>query len=242
MKQIFGQGTKLFGRVVIVLFMSVFVCISVSALCTALFTEEVGYDVYGLPQNGDGPILLYRHYTADGEDTQMKEYETQGYSLRKAEVRSELSKTAKTVCLLSIQGINLLMLIAAIYPSLWQLGAEDSKFTSTKADRLKGVKIGLVSQIPDFLLWCAVAVLALGAGSATPVTTYRLLHCQYYALVQCILGSAQTLHDLSAARVAALLLPLMIVPLVAGIAYVLGGKRLSVGEKLLYKNGKKQKG
>ena len=85
-------------------------------------------------------------------------------------------------------------------------------------------------------------VLALGAGSATPVTTYRLLHCQYYALVQCILGSAQTLHDLSAARVAALLLPLMIVPLVAGIAYVLGGKRLSVGEKLLYKNGKKQKG
>ena len=44
MKRIFREGTKLFGRTVMVLFISVFVCVSVSGLCTALSTEESGYE------------------------------------------------------------------------------------------------------------------------------------------------------------------------------------------------------
>lgn len=48
MKQIFKEGARLFGRLIIVFFISVFICVSISGICTAIFTEEIGYEVYGL--------------------------------------------------------------------------------------------------------------------------------------------------------------------------------------------------
>lgn len=114
MKQIFKEGARLFGRLIIVFFMSVFICVSISGICTAIFTEEIGYEVYGLRKNEEKPVLLYTHYSKDGEDAAMKEYEGQGYSLRKVEIRSDLGKTGKAVQMTLTQTLALLALIAAI--------------------------------------------------------------------------------------------------------------------------------
>lgn len=63
---------KLFGRTVTVLFISVFVCVSVSGLCTALSTEEIGYEVYGTKENEKDAVALYTHCNKDGTDISVK--------------------------------------------------------------------------------------------------------------------------------------------------------------------------
>lgn len=245
MKQIFKEGARLFGRLIIVFFMSVFICVSISGICTAIFTEEIGYEVYGLRKNEEKPVLLYTHYSKDGEDAAMKEYEGQGYSLRKVEIRSDLGKTGKAVQMTLTQTLALLVLIAAIYPQLWQTGASDSnavRFGHMAEDRLKGLKIGLVAQMPDFLLWGATVFLARGLRSEMSVAAYRLIHCRSFSFIQMILGATRELRELSVVQLLLLLLPLMIVPLIAWIGYALGYANISVGEKCLYKksNGEKR--
>ena len=73
MKRIFREGTKLFGRTVMVLFISVFVCVSVSGLCTALSTEESGHGVYGTKENERNAVALYTHCNKDGTDISVGE-------------------------------------------------------------------------------------------------------------------------------------------------------------------------
>ena len=63
MKQIFKEGARLFGRLIIVFFMSVFICVSISGICTAIFTEEIGYEVYGLRETKKSPSCCI-HITA----------------------------------------------------------------------------------------------------------------------------------------------------------------------------------
>lgn len=72
MKRIFREGMKLFGRTVTVLFISVFVCVSVSGLCTALSTEEIGHEVYGTKENEKDAVALYTHDNNDGTDISVK--------------------------------------------------------------------------------------------------------------------------------------------------------------------------
>lgn len=243
MKQIFGQGARLFLRIVLVTVMSMFVCVSVSALFTALFTENIGYEMYELQEGGD-PVLLYTHYDTDGEDTQLAEYEKGGRSLRKVDIRSEMSKTERAICYAVMQTLTLIMLAVAVYPQLWRMGAADSnlvRFGHQARDRLKGLKIGLVSQIPALLIWAVTVVLSRGAGAAMPVTGYRLLQAPFWGFVQMILGSAETLGDLSVLQLLLLLLPLAIVPLIGFAAYVCGYAELSVSEKLIYKNSEERK-
>lgn len=63
---------KLFGRTVTVLFISVFVCVSVSGLCTALSAEKIGHEVYGAKENEKDAVALYTHCNKDGTDISVK--------------------------------------------------------------------------------------------------------------------------------------------------------------------------
>ena len=47
MSQLIRRGAALFGRIVLVTVMSLFICVSMSVLCTAGFTQKIGYEVYG---------------------------------------------------------------------------------------------------------------------------------------------------------------------------------------------------
>ena len=189
MSQLIRRGAALFGRIVLVTVMSLFICVSMSVLCTAGFTQKIGYEVYGYQENSEEAVLLYRHYDKDGEDTQMQGFEDQGYTLKKTEIRSDLGKTGNAVYLSVTQIFCLMILAIFVYPDLWQLGAKDSnavRFKHQDEDCLKGLKIGLISQIPTFLGWVATVALALGVKPQMPVALYRFLNCQYYSFIQVI--------------------------------------------------------
>lgn len=242
MKQIFGEGAKLFARTLVVILMSFFICVSISVLCTAAFTERTGYEVYGYLENEEDSVHLYTHDLKDGEDEQMQKYEDEGYTLRTADLRTALSKKGNIIFLTATQLCATTLLLAFVYPSLWNLGTKDSnlvRFKHQKEDKWKGLKIGLVSQIPAFLLWLGTLVCALGANKTLPLALYRFINCHHYSFIQVIFAQDRTVGDLGVGQFVLLLLLLAIVPVAAQVGYMLGYKNFSIAERLIYKNVKK---
>ena len=73
-------GLKLFVRIIIANILSAIVVLSVIAISVSAFADEIGYDVYGVKGESGETELLYRHYYADGDDTKLEDFETDGYT------------------------------------------------------------------------------------------------------------------------------------------------------------------
>ena len=123
----------------------------VSTLATALFTQEIGYEAYGVKEGSTQNEFLYTYYTKDGEDTKKAEYEEQGYTVSTTQIRDNMSKAERNVFLV-ISLIGTLWLTGSfIYGVSWMFGNKDSNkvhFGRIKEDKLRGAKIGLIATIP----------------------------------------------------------------------------------------------
>lgn len=234
---IFKAGLKQFLRIVVVNIMCFFIVVSFSVLATAAFTKNIGYTAYGTVSGSDDPEELYTYYYEDGEDTKKQEYIDKGYAVTESSVRSVLSGTGKTVYLAVSQIFCLMLLICFIYPNLWQLGTKDSnlvKFKHEKEDKLKGLKIGLISVVPIYIfLLCPVAAKIFGFNFSPLL--FKTLNPSFFSLIEVILNGARTVAELSAWRYILLMLLPLIIPAVSAAAYILGYKNISVGEKMIYK-------
>ena len=238
MKEILQNGAKLFLRTIIVNIMCFFVVMSFSVLATAAFTKNIGYKAYGTLGDSSTTEELYTYYYDDGDDLKKQEYEDKGYKITESSVRSTLSGKGETVFLVVSQIFCVLILISFVYPGMWQLGTKDSnlvKFKHKKEDRLKGFKIGAVAVIPAYLLLIFLVVAKAGAVPDFPVVLYKFLNSSLYSLIEVILGSAVKVGELAVWRLILLFVLPLIVPAVSGIAYILGFKNFSIGEKLVYK-------
>lgn len=239
MKEIFKNGAMLWLRTIIVTLMCVFLCMSMSVLATALFTENIGYEAQVYKEGSEKPEFTYTHYDADGEDTKKAEYEEQGYIVSTQSIRSTLSGSGNVTFLVVTQLFNTLLTISFVYPNLWQLGAKDSnlvRFKHKVEDKFKGLKIGLLGSVPAFLMWIAFVVCKY-AVPHLPSALYRFLNSSSYSFIYAICKDS-TVGELSVLKLILLLLPLMIIPLTAFGAYLLGYKDISLGERFIYKKSK----
>lgn len=217
--------------------MCFFVVMSFSVLATAAFTENIGYKAYGAEDGGE-TRELYTHYYSDGEDTLKAEYEEQGYTVTESSIRSEISGVGNTVFLTVTQIFCLLITLSFVYPKLWSIGTTDSnlvRFKHKSEDKLKGLKIGAVSVIPQYIvLLCFIAAKA-GLYPKMPAVLLKLVNPSFWSLIQLVIGSAATVGELSVIRLVLLCLLPLIIPAVACGAYILGYKNISIGEKIVYK-------
>lgn len=238
MKEIVKNGAKLFLKTIIINVMCFFVVLSFSVLTTALFTHNIGYKAVGTTSDNQSQVELYTHYTADGEDTKKAEYEAKGYTVNELSIRSEVTKTGNAVFLIVSQIFCALILIAFIYPNIWHIGTTDSnlvKFKHKPEDKLKGFKIGLIAAIPSFLGVVFLIVAKLGAFKTFPAALYKFLNSSLYSFINIITGNCITVGDMAWWRIILLLALTLIVPLIAGAAYMLGYNNYSVGERLIYR-------
>ena len=238
MKEILKSGGKLFLKTVVITIMCFFIVISFSVLTTAAFTKNIGYKAYGTSSDTSSQTELYTYYYEDGEDTYKSAYEEQGYTVSTASIRSQISKTGNTVFLTVSQIFCLLILISFIYPELWHNGTNDSnlvRFKHKKEDKLKGLKIGLVTVIPHYLFLIFLVIAKLGALPSFPMVLYKFLNSSFYSFIEIIVGGAVTVADLAVWRLLLLFILPLIIPAAAGAAYILGYNNFSIGEKLVYK-------
>lgn len=238
MKEIFKSGGKLFLKTIVINIMCFFIVISFSVLATAAFTKNIGYKAYGTSSDTSSQTELYTYYFEDGEDSYKSTYEEQGYSVSTVSIRSQISGTGNVVFLTVSQIFCMLILISFIYPNLWHDGTNDSnlvRFKHKNEDKLKGFKIGAVAAIPNYLFLIFLVIAKLGAVPSFPMVLYKFLNSAFYSIIQIIVGSAVTVAELAVWRLMLLFILPLVIPIAAGVAYILGYKNISIGEKMVYK-------
>ncbi len=139
--------------------------------------------------------------------------------------------------------VELVIYAATVFTPVWDRGYKDSNavtYHHKQENLFTGVLIGLIASIPAFLGYLVlIAEKAVGFFSALPAW-YRIVNMTFYPLLSWFFGAAATEGSavLSWSAVMYSALPLLVLPLVCGVAYVLGYKGISVHEKLVYKQKK----
>ncbi len=241
--KIFKLGLKQAGNFIFVAVMSFFLTLSIMMICTGLFTKEVGYtvDVY-VNENDDEPIAHHEHYYADGDDLKYEEYKENDYFIAKNPIRSHLEGTGKAVFFVTTQVLTSILVIAFASNSCYKQGFKDInlvKIGEAKEDKLKGLKVGLIGNIPFFVLFVVAAAMAFGWLPSLNTVTYASFNSHYYPLIMTIGGTASKLSQLGIGQLILMFALQLIAPTISMIAYILGYKGVNFSEKILYKKEEK---
>jgi len=241
MNEISKNGLFLFFRIFIVGIMCAITTISVFFLFTAICTENIGYNAVVTDKDGK-TVKEYTYYEKDGDDIMGEDYEGKGYTVNKTNIRSKLKGKAYVTCSVICELISLGMLYTFIYNKLFELGNKDINLVKCKhkaEDKLKGLKIGLVSSVPAFLTYIGLLIMKFAVKTKIAVSFYSIINMPFFQLFKSIYGNKTKISELGIVEVILLVLPLLIIPLFAQISYTLGYKDIFIMQKVVYKNKNK---
>lgn len=240
----FKIGAHISGRIIVATILSFFICISINVICTTHFTENIGYNAYVYTQDGDTPIDEYQYlYTdTDGtgkDDTKKENYEEQGYIVTTYNVRSTLSGSNRVIFLSVTQLLCFILVIAFSGNGVFKQGFKDANLVRTghlRNDIFRGFKIGLVANLPFFVLFALLIILTIVTPNFRTVW-YAFLNSHFYSAILWISGNSDIVSKLSVLQLVFLFLLQFVIPLASGIAYILGFKEINLTDKLIYKRG-----
>jgi len=243
MKDILLKALKVFGHLIVVGIACFFIVISFNALKIGLFSRDIGYNAYGRLSEEAEPELLYTYYFDDGEDAKAKEFEDKGYELLKYSIRSDVDKGPDIALSVLSQLCCIVILMSFIYNDVWQAGNKDFEATrlhGKKFSKLKGLYIGLIANIPAFLLLTTFIVLKSSATAKLPIAIYTYLNSYAFEIIFAATNGAMYWADIQWWQALVYYSVLLIVPIVCLVSYIIGFKDISLAEKLIYKNSKKK--
>ncbi len=242
MKEIFKNGALLYVRLIVVAIMSLIVYASIAVIMTAAFTENIGYKAYVTDKEGK-EIASYDYEYSEGDDKKLEEYTEKGYTVNKMNVRSSLEGKGAVLNNVLSQGIAFIIAFTFIYNKTFVIGNKDRNLVQFKhkpEDKLKGLKIGAVSMIPNFILFVIIAVVGLGFKSNMTVSVYSLPNFYIFGILKAIFAGVSSVGKLKIRQFALVFATLLIVPALAHLSYTLGYKDIFILEKLTYKSKKKE--
>ena len=138
-----------------------------------------------------------------------------------------------------VQIICILTFYGPIYMNAWGFGDRDCNYVSfnrIKKDMLFGLKIGLIAVIPYFLT-SAILIYSKLNPMHNLVLAYKLLNTHLFGIIYLIAPSAE-IKDFSWPDIFLLNALNIFIPAVSTLGYVLGFKRISISQKLIFKNKK----
>ncbi|HCA30971.1 MAG TPA: hypothetical protein DEP23_16150 [Ruminococcaceae bacterium] len=161
----------------------------------------------------------------------------------KQSIRTEMSAGASLALDTISQLFMLILLVTLVYSKLWERGDKDNNsvnFGRMQEDKLRGLKVGLMAAIPSFVFYILLFFCKLGLISDKYMFIYRFLNISFMPIISNLTGRSSTTADASWLSILAILLTVAVVPLVCYIAYLLGYKEISLGEKFIYVNPNKR--
>ena len=224
-------------RYIITALLTFFIYLSVTVVMVGLFTQNIGYTVYSI-ENGK-TTEQYRYFYADGEDTKYAELEAKGLELQKVETRAALEGRPKFVCDAITQTLGAFILFGFIHSHLWKLGDSDRNLVVTgngEEDMLRGLKIGLIANAPIYLSYLIFLIAKSGILAGEWYAVFRFLNFPQFSVINALYGQAtSSAADISWTNAILGVLTFIVIPLFTGVSYILGYKRINIGERLVYK-------
>jgi len=144
----------------------------------------------------------------------------------------------KTVMLVIMQIVELLICGGLVYGNMWNAGNRDLnkvRFNREKRDFFKGLKIGLIATIPNFVVFVLVIIAKLAGWTNWVFAIYKLMGAYYVPIVYKYVLTDNILSEISMLRIVLSGCLMLFVPLVATGAYMLGISDYSLLEHTLYK-------
>ncbi|MBQ4118783.1 MAG: hypothetical protein IJD45_00150 [Clostridia bacterium] len=239
--EIIKKSFKLYGICILASIMCFFLVVTFNMIGTNFFGTQIGYSMQGEIEGDEEneKIILYTHKYSEGEDLKKQEYIDKGYTL------TEIPMKNTTVKWDIVAQIFLLFMIGVfVYNNLWNLGFKDSnlvKIGEKREDKLKGIKIGFLSQLPAFIL---LAVLSIGKSTFArefSIASYSFLNPHLHRAIYILSGSdGGYFGEFTIGDIAIIFALLLFIPILAQIAYTLGYKSIIVSEKLVYKKNQEK--
>lgn len=243
MKEILLKSLKLYGQLIVAGIMCFILVITFNVLSTGIFTEKIGYTVYGTKEGDESQTELYTYYYADGEDTKKQEYTDNGYTFYEVSIRSEINKSTDIIWDCITEFFLIILYGIFVYNSLWNLGFKDSnmvRINRKKEDKLKGLKIGALASLPSYILLTVLLIGKNSFASGFSVALFSTFNAHLYQLFYFIAGGLY-FAELSIIQIIAFYALLLVTPLIAFVSYILGYKSILVSDKLIYKKNKERK-
>lgn len=227
------RSAKLFGQQLLCVIVSFFMFFSINTIYTFAFGRTV-HDVFAVyPATGETTFL----YSYGEEDTQRDSFVSPAYEIsvqERKEVSPGKQRGANTLTLV----LSVVFLAVVLYAGTWKMGNSDQNMVrigQRRENRLNGLWIGCLSNIPALLLYLVFLAGAYGWMKPMPLTVYRGFNILYYGWIQSVFGSATASAQLSPVQLGELFLPLLVVPAVACFGYWLGYKDIRLFDRLVYK-------
>ncbi len=243
MKEIISKSLKLYGKCIVGSIMCFILVITLNVIGTGFFTENVGYKAYGAKDNSQERVELYTHYFADGEDTKKQEYIDNGYEVSEINIRSQMSKKTALAWDIFSEILLIFMMGVFVYNDMWKLGFKDNnsvKIGVKAENKLKGLLIGFLTALPAFILLTAVLIGKSTFAKDVSIAVYAFLNPHLYEAIITLTNGGGYISEIVPWQFALLYALLLIIPLIAHFAYILGYKSILVSEKLIYKNNQEK--
>ncbi len=227
-------SAKLWLRLLLASVFCFVVWASVFALGTALFSEEVGYRIYQLNEEGTENFLVTEYRYKDNEERPTDIPLEEGQSVYP--LRENSSKTEAGVGAVSML-FTLIIFGVFPYNTLWTMGSHDNNYVQLgrmSSDRLFGFKVGLLTAAPMLLLYGLLVLGKMGIINGVVLKWYRLFNTAFIPYIDGVSGGVTSATELTVGALLALGVVALFIPLVCTVAYWLGFSQISVRERLVY--------
>ncbi len=231
---------KMWGRIVFATLMCAVLYFSLHMLISVLFSQEVGYRIYGTDENGATVEVDSHYYTAD-EDPSMSVQLLEGQT--KQPIKTLTGGAAVTFNVL-VQILMLAVLAVFPYDRMWKLGARDENMVQCgrkKADNLRGFKIGLMASIPSAVLFVLLVLAKFGLIPDWYMTLFRACNMPYLPIINSFFTVDTTVVGAPWYAFAVAAVTIAFVPAVCALGYRLGRAGFSLHEHLVYKSNEEKK-
>lgn len=231
-------STKIWGRIVAATVMSGLLYLSMFIIFNAMFSEQIGYRIYGSDGQGN-TVQIGEHFYTEEENAETVPQIEEGQTTTPIK---QMSKTGKLWMGITTSVFTLSVLAISPYDQLWQLGSRDDNMVRCgrkKPNPWRGVKVGLLANIPSTLLFIMLVLAKYGWMFPGYLTVFRLCNLPFLPYINVFMGTVAT--EISYSSLFAVGATLLYIPAVCGIAYHMGVKQFSIREKLTYAKGREDK-
>ena len=231
-------GFNLALRYSVGIIMSFVIFLSFTAIFTLPLTEAVGYDAYIADEATGHSQKVYTHYFSDGEDTRKTEYESQGFTVYTAELRSELTGPGTALIFAAAQLISIVLFIALISGCLYRLGDQDAQ----SRKRYRAGRWLVPTLFPTAISLTGYILLVLNKLQLVGnygLSLYRYTNYHLYGFQRILIGTSNDGAQIRWISVILAILPTLLTILVCGILYQFGYRGLhplnALKNKIKYK-------
>ena len=198
---------------------------------------EVGYRIVQTNEDGERTVISEHYYTVD-EDPAVK------IELPDGHTREPITEGLSAIGANVFNAVVLVLMLITVgvfpYNVMWKLGSKDRnkvRYGRKKQDLLRGLKIGAIANVPSFAMYLLLILAKYQLIFPQYFTLFRYPHMPYLPYINWVCP-AYSAAEISWPSMVALFLPMLFVPAVCAVGYILGYREFSVLEKLLYRTKK----